>query len=225
MVDWHVTFVLLLTLSTGTVDAVSYFSLDHVFTANMSGNMALLGIGLATDMGDVAGNVYAFVGFIVGSVAAARFLRGHTGSFDRKLVDALCFELGLLVGLTVLVAAVDVYVHDLWRFAVCGILAAAMGVQTGIARHLAVADVNTTVATMTLHDLSAASRIAGGTSTRWRRRTAVVVALIVGAAIGVLLDRQVRWGGLAFTSVVVAIVAVLAHRVAVAESVDDAGRE
>jgi len=48
--------VLALTLGTGAVDAVSYFSLDHVFTANMSGNMALLGIGAGNGPGAVLGN-------------------------------------------------------------------------------------------------------------------------------------------------------------------------
>jgi uncharacterized membrane protein YoaK (UPF0700 family) len=204
--DRHVALVLALTLSTGAVDAVSYFSLDHVFTANMSGNMALLGIGLATHLGDVAGNVYAFFGFIVGSILVGRFLRSHDGPFLRTAVDALGFQLLLLVGLTVIVAAVDVHDHDAWRYVVCALLAAAMGVQTGVARHFAVKDVNTTVATMTLHDLAAASRLAGGDSIRWRRRAGVVVALLAGAAIGVLLDKAVRWGGLGFTCVTVAVV-------------------
>src|SRR5689334_17307564 len=61
--DLHVALVLVLTLGTGAVDAVSYFSLDHVFTANMSGNMALLGIGIANGLGTVTGNIYAFGGF------------------------------------------------------------------------------------------------------------------------------------------------------------------
>src|SRR6185437_11540744 len=34
--------LLALTLSTGTVDAVSYLALGHVFTANMTGNIVLL---------------------------------------------------------------------------------------------------------------------------------------------------------------------------------------
>lgn len=204
------TLVLLLTLGTGTVDAVSYFSLDHVFTANMSGNMALLGIGAATSLGDVAGNIYAFLGFVIGSVAVGRLIRFHPGPTHRTTVDVLGAQLVLMVALTLIVAFVDVSEHDFWRYVVCGMLAAAMGIQTGVARHLAVKDVNTTVATMTLHDLAAASRPAGGDSVRWGRRATVVLALFVGAAIGVLLDDQVRWGGLCFSSVVVALVMALA---------------
>jgi uncharacterized membrane protein YoaK (UPF0700 family) len=208
--NWHVALVLALTLGTGAVDAVSYFSLEHVFTANMSGNMALLGIGLVTHLADVEGNVFAFAGFVAGSVLVGRLVRAHRGPFTRTAIDALSIQLVLLVGLAVALAAVDVHAHDAARFAVCFVLAAAMGIQTGVARHLAVKDVNTTVATMTLHDLAAASRAAGGDSVRWRRRVGVVLALLVGAAIGVGLDEVVRWGGLAFTSLTVLAVIVCA---------------
>lgn len=202
--------VLALTLGTGAVDAVSYFSLEHVFTANMSGNMALLGIGLVTQLTDVAGNIFAFAGFVVGSVLVGRLMRAHRGPFMRTAIDALTIQLVLLVGLTAAFAAVDMHAHDAARFAVCFVLAAAMGIQTGVARHLAVKDVNTTVATMTLHDLAAASRLAGGDSVRWRRRVGVVLTLLAGAAIGVALDEIVRWGGLGFTSLTVVAVIVCA---------------
>ena len=175
---------LLLTLGTGAVDAVSYFSLDHVFTANMSGNMALLGIGAATGFGAVAGNVFAFVGFVLGSVAVGRFVRGNRSRFWRVTATALLVELALIAGLVLVVGVADVHADGV-RFTVCAVLAAAMGLQTGVARLLAVEDVNTTVATMTLHDLAASSRAAGGDRVRWRRRAAVVAALFAGAAIGV----------------------------------------
>jgi uncharacterized membrane protein YoaK (UPF0700 family) len=208
--NWHVALVLALTLGTGAVDAVSYFSLDHVFTANMSGNMALLGVGLATHLADVQGNVFAFGGFVVGSVLVGRLIRIHRRPFMRTAVDALSIQLLLLVGLTVALTAVDMHAHDAARSAVCFVLAAAMGIQTGVARHLAVKDVNTTVATMTLHDLAAASRLAGGDSIRWRRRAGVVIGLLAGAAIGVGLDKVVPWGGLGFTSLTVVAVIVCA---------------
>src|ERR1700729_901598 len=39
--------LLALTLTTGLIDAASYLGLGHVFTANMTGNIVLLGFGLA----------------------------------------------------------------------------------------------------------------------------------------------------------------------------------
>jgi uncharacterized membrane protein YoaK (UPF0700 family) len=211
----HVAIALTLTLGTGVIDAVSYVALDHVFTANMSGNMALLGVGVATDVSDVAGNAFAFAGFAIGSIAVARAMRARRHrSFLHTAADALLVQLTLLVALTAVMAAVDVSTDDAWRYAVCAVLATAMGIQTGVARHLAVADVNTTVATMTLHDLAAASRLAGGDSKRWPRRAGVVLALFVGAAAGVALDDAVRWGGLALSCTIVAAVAATAAALA-----------
>src|SRR5260370_15104879 len=39
--------LLVLTFTTGLVDAASYLGLGHVFTANMTGNIVLLGFGIA----------------------------------------------------------------------------------------------------------------------------------------------------------------------------------
>jgi uncharacterized membrane protein YoaK (UPF0700 family) len=39
--------LLVLTLTTAIVDAVSYLGLGHVFTANMTGNIVFLGFGIA----------------------------------------------------------------------------------------------------------------------------------------------------------------------------------
>ena len=39
--------LLVLTFTTGLVDGVSYLGLGHVFTANMTGNIVLLGFGIA----------------------------------------------------------------------------------------------------------------------------------------------------------------------------------
>jgi uncharacterized membrane protein YoaK (UPF0700 family) len=199
----HLALALTLTLGTGVVDAVSYFALEHVFTANMSGNIALAGIGVVTGIDSVAGHLFAFGGFVAGSIAVARFLRRRRASALRAATEALLVELALLLSLTATMGAIDVAHEQAWRFAVCCLLALAMGIQTGIARHLAVADVNTTVATMTLHDLAAASRLAGGNSVRTGRRALVILALLAGAAVGVALDRLAPWGGLAAASAVV----------------------
>jgi uncharacterized membrane protein YoaK (UPF0700 family) len=203
--DVRIPVVLILTLGTGAVDAVSYFSLDHVFTANMSGNIALLGVGLATSLSSVAGNMYALVGFVAGSAWAGRVVRRPAAGAASTAVLLLRLELALMAALVAARAAWDLEGHDAARYAVCLVLAGAMGLQTGLARHLGVTDVNTTVATMTLHGLAADSPLAGGDATRWRRRLGVVLGLFAGAAIGVGLDRLVVWGGLAFTTLTVLI--------------------
>src|SRR6059036_1895436 len=43
--------LLVLTFTTGLVDAVSFLGLGHVFTANMTGNVVFLGFGIAGSAG------------------------------------------------------------------------------------------------------------------------------------------------------------------------------
>jgi uncharacterized membrane protein YoaK (UPF0700 family) len=60
--------LLALTFSTGTVDAVSYLALGHVFTANMTGNIVLLGFGIARAGGlPVLAPVISTAAFALGS--------------------------------------------------------------------------------------------------------------------------------------------------------------
>jgi uncharacterized membrane protein YoaK (UPF0700 family) len=204
----RLTAVVALTLATGAVDAVSYFSFDHVFTANMSGNIALLGIGIVNGPTNVLGNACALAGFAGGSLLASRLFGPRSGTEAQRAARMLMLELGLLVCAVAAIIGGDVHRIE-WQRAVCSVVATAMGLQTGVGRLLAVTDVNTTVATMTLHDLVAASRLAGGDSVRWQRRAAAVLALLVGASVGLALDRLTRAGGLAFTCSAVAIAFVV----------------
>jgi uncharacterized membrane protein YoaK (UPF0700 family) len=74
--------------------------------------------------------------------------------------------------------------------------AIAMGLRNATVRKLAVADMTTTVLTLTLTGLAADSSLAGGTNPRWTRRLASVIAMFAGGALGV---------GLLRTSVAVAL--------------------
>src|SRR5258708_37580804 len=68
------TFVLLgLTAVTGVIDATSYLGLGHVFTANMTGNVALLGFAIASAQGlSVVRSGTALGAFLVGAVLGGR---------------------------------------------------------------------------------------------------------------------------------------------------------
>src|ERR1700694_1000194 len=62
--------LLLLTFTTGVVDAVSYLGLGHVFTANMTGNIVLLGFGIAGGTGlPVLAPLVSLAAFLVGAGA------------------------------------------------------------------------------------------------------------------------------------------------------------
>src|SRR3989440_11751603 len=60
--------LLVMTFSTGLVDAVSYLGLGQVFTANMTGNIVLLGFGIAGSGGlPVVAPLVSLWAFLVGS--------------------------------------------------------------------------------------------------------------------------------------------------------------
>src|ERR1700760_2718515 len=60
--------MLVLTVLTGVVDAVSILSLGRVFVANMTGNVVFVGFALAGARGfSLSASVSALVGFLVGA--------------------------------------------------------------------------------------------------------------------------------------------------------------
>src|ERR1700716_2557903 len=74
--------LLVLTFTTGLVDAVSYLGLGRVFTANMTGNIVLLGFGIAGSGGlPVVAPLISLAAFLIGAgaggVLAARLGDRH----------------------------------------------------------------------------------------------------------------------------------------------------
>ena len=75
-------------------------------------------------------------------------------------------------------------------YAVIVLTAIAMGLRNATVRRLGVADLTTTVLTLTLTGLASESYFAGGNNPRWPRRVLSVVAMFGGAALGALLLRH-----------------------------------
>jgi uncharacterized membrane protein YoaK (UPF0700 family) len=180
--------LLAMTFSTGMVDAVSYLALGRVFAANMTGNVVLLGFGIAGSAGlPVLAPLVSLGAFLAGS-AAGGVLAARTG--DRHadhVARALGIELGLLLAAALLAAAADVRPSTFAADAVIALLALAMGLRNATVRRLGVPDLSTTVLTMTLTGLAADSRVAGHSGAGSVRRFSAVVAMLSGAAVGALL--------------------------------------
>src|SRR3954462_11329328 len=90
--------LLALTFSTGLVDAVSYLGLGRVFSANMTGNIVLLGFGIAGSGGlPVVAPLVSLGAFLVGSapggVLAVRIGDRHA----EHIGGALGIEVGLVL--------------------------------------------------------------------------------------------------------------------------------
>jgi uncharacterized membrane protein YoaK (UPF0700 family) len=180
--------LMVLTTASGIVDAVSYLGLGHVFTANMTGNVVLLGFAVAGAPGfSAVASITSIGSFLIGAVVAGR-MGLVIISRSRQLVAAMVIE-GLLSGVAAVVSAsvsgrID---SGSTRYAVIAILAFSMGVRNSTVRRLAVPDVTTTVLTMTLTGLAADSSLAGGHNPKAGRRASAVAAMVVGAFAGALL--------------------------------------
>jgi uncharacterized membrane protein YoaK (UPF0700 family) len=182
--------LLALTFSTGTVDAVSYLALGHVFTANMTGNIVLLGFGIARAGGlPVLAPVISTAAFALGS--------GFGGILARRMGDRhpvhVSYALGIetvALGIATIIAAVS-HPHSgrLAGYAMIVCMALGMGIRNATVRHIGVPDMTTTVLTMTLTGLAADATIFGGPGKGSPRRLAAILAMLVGAICGALMLR------------------------------------
>ena len=183
----------MLTVVTGVVDALAYLRLGHVFVANMTGNVVFLGFAAAGAGGlSVWGSLLAIACFLPGGIAAGRLASRLGDDRRRQLYAAATVEL-VLCSIAVAVAAVaGQNLGTGSRYALIALLALAMGVQNATARRLAVADLTTTVLTLTLTGIASDSRLGGGSGAHTTRRVIAVAAMLLGAFVGALLLIHLR---------------------------------
>jgi uncharacterized membrane protein YoaK (UPF0700 family) len=180
--------LIVLTIVTGVVDALAYLRLGHVFVANMTGNVVFLGFAAAGAGGlSVPGSLLALAFFLAGGTAAGR-VAGRLGDDRRRgLRVAVSVELGLCAVAIVVAAVAGQHLGHGSRYTLTALLALAMGVQNATARRLAVADLTTTVLTLTLTGIAADSWLGGAGGARTARRVLSVGAMLLGAILGALL--------------------------------------
>jgi uncharacterized membrane protein YoaK (UPF0700 family) len=203
-----------LTVVTGLVDAVAYLRLGHVFVANMTGNVVFLGFAAGGAGGlSVWGSLLALACFLPGGIAAGRLASRFGDDRPRQLYAAATVEL-VLCSIAVAAAAVGgQHLGTGSRYTLIALLALAMGVQNATARRLAVADLTTTVLTLTLTGIAADSRFGGGSGENTARRVLAVVAMLLGALVGALLLVHLRpVAAIALAAFLLALVAAAARR-------------
>jgi uncharacterized membrane protein YoaK (UPF0700 family) len=198
--------LLVLTSVTGIVDAVSYLALGHVFTANMTGNVVLLGFAVAGAGGlSAARSLAALVCFFAGAIFGGRVSAPQTPG-------PLFVETALLLLASLAALLPD---QNLPVYSVIAITAAAMGYRNAVVRKIGLPDLTTTVLTLTITGLGADSRLAGGENPRWRRRVAAILALVIGAFAGALAVHRSTALALMAAALITgscAIAALTAHR-------------
>lgn len=191
--------LLLLSVTTGLVDAISVLGLGKVFTANMTGNIVFLGFAAAGTPGFlVAPYLVAILSFLIGALVAGRTGKAHAGRpLRRWLLVAAFIEAGLFWIAAVVALGFDVasQTPGASLYAIIALTGLAMGFRNATIRQLKVPDLTTTVLTLTLTGLAADSSLAGGANPNWRRRVGGVLAILAGAALGAVLVMRM---GLAF---------------------------
>jgi len=98
--------LLVQTVATGLIDAVSYLALGHVFTANMTGNVVFLAFAIAGAPGlSIPRSAVSLGAFLAGAMAGGRLAaRRATGPQHRWVATAFAVEAVLLLAAALAVA-------------------------------------------------------------------------------------------------------------------------
>ncbi|HEV2538255.1 MAG TPA: YoaK family protein [Frateuria sp.] len=136
----------------GSLDAISYLALGHVFTGNMTGNTVLLAMALgAGNLGRTLRSLLAVLGFVVGVATGTGLLRGQRAGWNTKVNRVLVLEAALL-GAAALALAWNAHtaIPEPQVRGLIILLGMVMGMQSAAVRQVHLAGVWTTVITGTL---------------------------------------------------------------------------
>ena len=206
--------LLLLTVASGVVDAVSYLRFGHVFVSNMTGNVVFLGFSAAGAHGlSPSRSVVALACFLLGSFFVGRAVSPLRGHAPRLLLACVVCEVVLAAAVLAVTAAAGVNDATIWTAIV--LLSLGMGAQNAVARKVAIPDLTTTVVTLTLTGIASEllEDVAGGKAApRLVRRIGAVIAMLAGAFFGALLSLRVGTAAaIALLVVIFGVAAVLAR--------------
>ena len=206
--DWRTSardaLVVLLTVTTGAVDATAFLYLGHVFSSVVTGTMVLLGIAVGThDPGLALDCGVALVSYIVGVVAgtplavrrAGRWLEGwpvrrwhratkHHEIWPSWLTVALAVEFGMLAAFCVGWELTSGRPSGLTQRLLLASVGVAMGIQGATIRQLG--EISTTYLTGTLTGVVSALAT-GRRPDGLRRSLGIFAALVTGAMLAALI--------------------------------------
>lgn len=210
----HLWLMLVLTFTTGIVDAVGYLGLDKVFTGNMTGNVVILGMALVGGDGlPILGPVLALLGFMAGAAVGGRVLKGAGLAWTRLTTILFSVVAVVTLALAVLLIVDGEAPSRPVAVTVTTLLGGVMGLQASVARFIAIKDVTTVVVTSTITGLAADSIFGSGKSRSGDggsgRRFTAVVAILAGAAAGAALLHWHLGAGLVLAGVLIGGVTIV----------------
>jgi uncharacterized membrane protein YoaK (UPF0700 family) len=212
--------VLMLTWVAGSIDAVGYFGLGRVFTANMTGNTVLLGLALGHGEASAAlRSILALLGYMSGVAAGDLIVGFDAEDISRSFRRAISAEGMILILFTAAWHILGANGHLL--LLLIFLSAVAMGIQSVAVRKLKLPGIVTTYITGTITSL--VSGVVGGVKRQlsrkenvtgradWEGRVKLQAAVFViyglSAAVSGLI--QSRWPAATNFSSLIAVGAVL----------------
>ena len=209
------TLLLLLTLAAGSVDAISYLGLEHVFTAMMTGNTVLLGLALGQGhILDALRSILALLGFVGGVILGALIAEWDRSPGDwppgvTRALTAECVLLGAFAASWHLTGP-ERSEPELYLLIV--LTAIAMGIQSAAVRRLGVPWIATTYITGTLTSLMVdvahmlhRVEVTGDLDrvlVRWERRLGLLAAVFLVYGVGALAGSLLRLRSFGFATLV-----------------------
>ncbi len=177
--------MVVLALTTGAVDAVTYLRLGKVFSSVITGNLALLGVSSGQRNAGLAVNAgLALVGYGAGVLAGGAFAgtpEQNQVTWPRRVTVTLTAELLVLAGFSGGWLALGGRPSGGPRLVLLAVAAAAMGMQSTAVRRLG--QMSATYLTSTLTGILEALAIRRWPS-QWQRSTGVLLAAVTGAVLG-----------------------------------------
>ena len=193
--DLSDSLLVLLAFGAGAVDAISFLGLGRVFTANMTGNLVLLGVDVGRGASsEVIRSGVAFTTFVAG-VLVATLIAGRSATRSPWPTGV---KVALAIEAVAQAAVLSGWLASAGRPGIAleavltGASALAMGLQSGAVMALGVAGISTTYVTGTLTGLLGQLATGMGSRRDWARRALVVAAILVGAACSGLLVLHAR---------------------------------
>lgn len=188
--------VVLLTFTSGSLDAIGFVALGGAFTSVMTGNMVLTGIGIAQGNWRLLGGAAAaIVAYILGCAIGAKVsgpVKPDNGYWPTAVTRTLSIEFGLIFIFATGWWLSSAHPSGAVSLGLLAVNATALGVQSAAVLRFGVAGLSTTYLTGTLTTLIV--RLTNRQShTDLGLYRQLLVALIGGAAAGAFLARHLMW--------------------------------
>ena len=204
---WRDALVVVLGLTTGAVNSVTFLRLGNVFSSVLTGNLVLLGVAAGQQHASLAlhGGL-ALAGFSIGVLAGSAMAGArHDGqpAWPRRTTVTLAIELVVLAGFSGGWLATAGVPSGGARLALLGVASAAMGLQTAAVSRLG--PMSSTYLTSTFAGILQALAVRRWPSD-WQRSVGVIVTLVLGAAAGAV---AAQWLAVVVPVIVLVPVAVV----------------